>query len=171
MQYYCICNAGRPKRLWVAITNHYESLGGKVSAETAVNRVVRWQEAWPRIADAAPRDADGKRPCYSFFYPEEEYRPKLLAPLAEMTREGIGDVEVHIHHDRETVAGLMQKMSAYCSRLRDDHGLLHDHNGRLVFGFIHGNWALYNSLPGGRWCGLTGEIELLRDLGCYAEAC
>jgi hypothetical protein len=34
---------GRPERLWVAITNHYESLGGKVSAETAVNRVVRWQ--------------------------------------------------------------------------------------------------------------------------------
>lgn len=81
---------GRPKRLWVAITNHYESLGGKVSAETAVNRVVRWQEAWPRIAVAAPRDADGKRPCYSFFYPEEEYRPELLAPLAEMITGPLG---------------------------------------------------------------------------------
>ena len=137
--------------------------------ETALNRVRRWQEAWPGIAEAGPRDSAGKRPCYSFFYPEEEYRAELLAPLAKMTREGIGDVEVHIHHDHETAAGFVQKMSTYCRRLRDDHGLLHDHNGRLVFGFIHGNWALDNSRPDGRWCGVTGEIELLRDLGCYAD--
>jgi hypothetical protein len=38
-----------------------------------------------------------------------------------------------------------------------------------VFGFIHGNWALDNSLPGGRFCGLNNEITLLRDLGCYAD--
>lgn len=159
----------RPKRLWVSITDHYEPLGGRVAIERALSRVSRWQEAWPRIADAAPRDAAGKRPCYSFFYPEEEYRAELLSPLAEMTRDGIGDVEVHIHHDRDTAAGFTQKMSAYCRRLSDDHGLLHDHNGRLVFGFIHGNWALDNSLPDGRLCGVTGEIELLRDLGCYAD--
>ena len=46
--------------------------------ETALRRVARWQEAWPRIADAAPRDAANRRPCYSFFYPEEEYQPHLL---------------------------------------------------------------------------------------------
>jgi hypothetical protein len=163
--------AGRPKpqRLWVSITDHYEPLGGRVSMETAVARVARWQDAWPRIADAAPRDAAGRRPCYSFFYPEEEYRPELLRPLAEMTRQEIGDVEVHIHHDRETAEGFIRKISGFCRRLRDDHGLLHDHNGQMVFGFIHGNWALDNSHPVGVNCGLTGEIELLRDLGCYAD--
>jgi hypothetical protein len=25
----------------------------------------------------------GKRPCYSFFYPGEEYRPELLAPTVQ----------------------------------------------------------------------------------------
>ena len=50
--------------------------------ETALRRVARWQEAWPRIADASPRDTAGRRPCYSFFYPEEEYQPELLEPLA-----------------------------------------------------------------------------------------
>jgi hypothetical protein len=45
--------------------------------------VIRWQEARPCIADAVPRDADGKRPCYSFFYPGEEYRPELLAPTVQ----------------------------------------------------------------------------------------
>ena len=157
------------KRLWVSITDHYEPLGGRVSIDRALDRVSRWQQAWPRIADDAPRDGAGKKPCYSFFYPQEEYRAELLAPLAEMTRDGIGDVEVHIHHDKETPAGFIEKMDTFCRTLRETHGLLHDHNGRMVFGFIHGNWALDNSRPDGRWCGLTGEIELLRDLGCYAD--
>jgi hypothetical protein len=149
--------------------DHYEPHCAGASMETAIQRVARWQEAWPRIADAAPRDAAGRKPCYSFFYPEEEYHPELLVPLAEMTRQEIGDVEVHLHHERETAEGFIRKVSGFCRRLRDDHGLLHDHNGRMVFGFIHGNWALDNSRPDGLDCGLTGEIELLRDLGCYAD--
>src|SRR5580765_642175 len=158
-----------PKRLWVAITDHYEPLGGRVSVDVALRRVARWQEAWPRIAEDAPGDAAGRRPNYSFFYPQEEYRPELLDPLGEFKRAGIGDVEVHIHHDRETRDGFIAKMTEYCRRLREDHGLLNDHNGRMVFGFIHGNWALDNSRPDGRWCGVTGEIAALRDLGCYAD--
>ena len=159
----------KPARLWVAITDHYEPLGGRVGMDTALARVARWQEAWPRIAEAAPRDAADKRPCYSFFYPQEEYRPELLAPLAEMTRAGIGDVEVHIHHDKDTAEGFKAKMSTFCQQLRQEHGLLHDIDGRTVFGFIHGNWALDNSRPDGAWCGVTGEIGLLHELGCYAD--
>jgi hypothetical protein len=159
----------RPMRVWVSITDHYEPLGGKVSLETARARVRRWQEAWPEIAEQSPRDGVGKRPCYSFFYPQEEYRAELIEPLAEMTRAGVGDVEVHIHHDRETPEMFREKIGTYCRRLREDHGLLHELNGRVAFGFIHGNWALDNSRPDGRWCGLEGEIELLRELGCYAD--
>lgn len=50
-----------------------------------------------------------------------------------------------------------------------EHGLLRKRNGKLTFGFIHGNWALDNSNPDGRWCGLNDEIRILRDLGCYAD--
>lgn len=163
--------AGRPKpkRLWVAIADHYEPLGGRVSMDVANERVARWTGLWPGIAEAAPRDADGRRPCYTFFYPQEEYRYELLAPLAELARAGIGDVEVHLHHSDETRDSFLRRMTGFCRTLRDDHGLLHDHDGRMVFGFIHGNWALDNSRPDGRWCGLAGEIALLRDLGCYAD--
>jgi hypothetical protein len=38
-----------------------------------------------------------------------------------------------------------------------------------AFGFIHGNWALDNSGPGGRWCGVNNELDVLRDAGCYAD--
>lgn len=159
----------RPKRAWVAITDHYEPLGGGASVETALKRVGRWRDAWPRIADDAPRDVAGQRPQYSFFYPQEEYRRDLLDGIAEIVRLGIGDVEVHLHHDNETRDSFIRKVTEYCSRLTEDHGLLHRHNGRTVFGFIHGDWALDNSHPEGKACGLNGEIALLRDLGCYAD--
>ena len=159
----------QPKRLWVTLSDHYEPLGMGVSVETALQRVAQWRDKWPRIAEDAPRDAGGQRPQYSFFYPQEEYRHDLLEGIAEMVRLGVGDVEVHLHHDHEQRDAFTQKVTEFCRRLTDDHGLLRRQNGRTVFGFIHGNWALDNSRPDGRWCGLPGEIALLRDLGCYAD--
>jgi hypothetical protein len=159
----------KPKRAWVAITDHYEPLGLGASVETALGRVARWRDKWPRIADDAPRDAAGQRPQYSFFYPQEDYRRELVDGIAEMVRLGVGDVEVHVHHDNEQRDVFIRKVTEYCRRLADGHGLLRQQNGRTVFGFIHGNWALDNSRPDGRFCGLNGEIALLRDLGCYAD--
>ena len=159
----------KPKRAWVTITDHYEPLGRGVSVETALGRVARWRDRWPRIANTSPRDAAGQCPQYSFFYPQEEYRRDLLDGITEMVRLGVGDVEVHIHHDNEQRDSFKQKINEFCSRLTNDHGLLRQQDGRTVFGFIHGNWALDNSRPDGKWCGLKGEIALLRDLGCYAD--
>jgi len=159
----------KPKRVWVAITDHFEPLGKDGSLETALGRVAQWRDKWPRIADIAPRDASGQRPQYSFFYPQEEYRRELLDGIAEIVRLGVGDVEVHLHHDNEQRESFIQKITEFCRRLTDDHGLLRQQDGRTVFGFIHGNWALDNSRPDGKWCGLNGEIALLRDLGCYAD--
>jgi hypothetical protein len=158
-----------PKRAWVAITDHYEPLGMGASIETALGCVARWRDKWPCISEDAPRDAAGQRPQYSFFYPQEEYRHDLLEGIAEMVRLGVGDVEVHLHHDNEQRDSFIGKVTEFCRRLTDDHGLLRQQDGRRVFGFIHGNWALDNSRPDGKWCGLNGEIALLRDLGCYAD--
>ena len=159
----------KPKRLWVAITDHYEPLGMGASVETALGRVARWRDKWPRIAGDAPQDAAGQCPQYSFFYPQEEYRRDLLDGIAEIVSLGAGDVEVHLHHDNEQPETFIRKVTEFCQRLTNDHGLLRQQDGKTVFGFIHGNWALDNSRPDGRWCGLCGEISLLRDLGCYAD--
>ncbi len=139
------------------------------SLETALARVARWRDTWPRIAGDAPRDAAGHCPQYSFFYPQEEYQREVLDGIAEMVRLGVGDVEVHLHHDQEQRETFIGKLTEFCRRLSGDHGLLRQSEGRTVFGFIHGNWALDNSRPDGKWCGLNGEIALLRDLGCYAD--
>ena len=85
---------------------------------------------WPRIADEAPRDASGQVPQYTFFYPQEEYRRDLLDGIAEMVRLGVGDVEVHIHHNDEQPQSFVQKVTEYCRRLSDEHGLLRRQNGR-----------------------------------------
>lgn len=159
----------KQRRAWVALTDHYEPLGGGAPVDTALARVGSWLDRWPRIADDSPRDSAGNRPQYTFFYPQEEYRRDLLDKISEMVRLGVADVEVHLHHDGEKRDSFVAKVDEFCRRLSGDHGLLRQREGRTVFGFIHGNWALDNSRPDGRWCGLNGEIALLRDLGCYAD--
>ncbi len=158
----------QPKRLWVAITDHYEPFWRNTDEPLARQRVDLWRQHWPAIARRHP-DSSGQPARYSFFYPEEEYRPELLDTLADMTRQGIGDVEIHLHHDGEGKQNFLDRMGGFIETLWRRHGLLRTHNGRVVFGFIHGNWALDNSRPDGRWCGLNDEITLLKAMGCYAD--
>jgi hypothetical protein len=156
------------KRVWVAITDHFEP-HGNCDLGTAWKRMATWHERWPGIAAAAPRDSAGGPPCYTFFYPQEEYERGLLDSVAQLCKDGTGDVEVHLHHFHDNAASFAAKLREFTARLHDNHGLLHVHDGRLVFGFIHGNWALDNSHPTGHGCGVRGELQVLRDLGCYAD--
>ncbi len=158
----------RPSTVWVTICDHFEPLWNRADETTARERVRRYRRTWPEIA-SRHRDADGRPPQYAFFYPEEEYRPALLEPLADLTRAGIADVEVHLHHDADTSQGFTEKVDRFTRTLSQAHGLLRKHDGRTAFGFIHGNWALDNARPDGRWCGLNDEITLLKRLGCYAD--
>ena len=162
-------DAGRAVRVFVAIADHYEPLRGKADLKTGQARVEKWQKYWPEIA-RRHCDAAGRVPKYTFFYPEDEYEPELLEQVAEIVRAGYGDVEIHIHHDGEGEQNFIDRMAEFKENLYERHGLLRkDSAGRIVFGFIHGNWALDNSLPSGRYCGLNNEITLLKDLGCYAD--
>jgi hypothetical protein len=155
-------------RVWLAITDHYEPFWRNTDEGVAADRVALWAREWPKITSRFA-DTAGRPPVYSFFYPEEEYRPRLLDQLADMTEAGIGDVEVHLHHDCEGEANFLDRMSQFIETLMTRHGLLRRVNGRPAFGFIHGNWALDNSNPDGRKCGLNNELTLLARLGCYAD--
>jgi len=150
------------------IADHFEPLGVLTDETIARIRTATWVREWPAIA-RRHRDSAGNHPRYTFFYPEEEYRPHLLDSLADITEAGIADVEIHLHHDGEGEQNFLDRISRFKETLFVRHGLLRKKAGKIVFGFIHGNWALDNSLPDGRWCGLNNEITLLRDLGCYAD--
>ena len=155
-------------KVWVAITDHYEPYWKHADHATALERVERWRNAWPAIA-ARHTDSAGRPPRYTFFYPEEEYQPHPMSMLAEMASEGIADVEIHLHHDGEGERDFMDRMQRFLDILYTRHGLLREQDGKLAFGFIHGNWALDNSRPDGRRCGLNNELTLLKQLGCYAD--
>jgi hypothetical protein len=158
----------RPVTVHLMFADHFEPYWGRSTDAVARARVATWTERWPEIADRQ-RDDGGRPARWTFFYPQEEYRPELLESLAGLVRGGVADVEIHIHHDGEGEADFMHRMRTFISVLSDDHGLLHQEDGRPVFAFIHGNWALDNSRPDGRWCGLNNELTLLRELGCYAD--
>lgn len=156
------------KRVWLTFADHYEPLWNHVDESTGARRVASWAREWPRIA-AEFRDSADRMPVYTFFYPEEEYRPALMEPLERMVHNGIADVEIHLHHDGEGEQNFIDRISQFAEVLMNRHGLLRKVDGKAVFGFIHGNWALDNSHPDGRYCGLNNELTLLKQLGCYAD--
>ncbi len=154
----------------LCLTDHYEPKWNRASPEAAAARVQRWVSEYPRRLGQF-RDSDGRPPRHTFFYPIEEYEPAYLDRLAELCAAGFGEVEVHLHHDRDTSANLRRSLLEHKHRLRERHGLLAHHRltGELMYGFIHGNWALDNSRPDGRWCGVNDELDILRETGCYAD--
>jgi hypothetical protein len=161
---------GEPTHLLFCIADHFEPKLGGAGPARAAARVARWVEEYPKRFERF-RDADGRPPQYSFFYPEEEYEPDYLEAVAGLCRAGFGEVELHLHHDNDTADGVRQKIETFKRTLADRHGLLSrdQATGELAYGFIHGNWALDNSRPDGRWCGVNNELDVLRETGCYAD--
>jgi hypothetical protein len=155
-------------RVWVTIADHFEPWWRGADDPTALARVRRWGTAWPRIA-RRHTDSSGRQPCYTFFYPAEQYHPAALDALSRLAALGVADVEVHLHHDADSESAFVDRLGRFVACLHDRHGLLRRDGRGIRFGFVHGNWALDNSLPGGRFCGLDNEISLLRRLGCYAD--
>ena len=152
-----------PTHVFFCFVDHYEPLWNKASQYQGLERVEHWFENYPRMADTF-RDADGRPPQHSFFYPAEEYAPEFLDLLARLCSQGYGEVEVHLHHDNDTPENLRKTIEDFKAKL-GGHGFLSDNR----YGFIHGNWSLDNSRPDGRWCGVNNELQVLRETGCYAD--
>jgi hypothetical protein len=161
---------GEEIHLLLCVADHYEPKYRQPSPEAARARVQRWVGDYPRQFGRF-RDSDGRKPRYTFFYPIEEYEAEYLNALAELCGAGFAEVEVHLHHDRDTAGGLREKLLAFKELLASRHGLLSRHRdtGEVAYGFIHGNWALNNSHPDGRFCGVDNELDILRQTGCYAD--
>ena len=159
-----------PVHLILALADHFEPHSGNPSMEVGRARVASWVHDY-RAALGAFRDADGLPPRHTFFYPVEDYVPEHLDTLGTFCREGFGEVEIHLHHDADTAENLRETLETAVQTLSDRHGLLarHRDTGNIAYGFVHGNWALNNARPDGRWCGVNDEIRILCETGCYAD--
>ncbi|GGD55745.1 hypothetical protein [Pseudoxanthomonas indica] len=160
----------RPVHVMFCFVDHFEPMWHGADVDTQRARVDRWCKEYRELA-GKHRDADGRPPQHSFFYPEEEYAPEYLDKLAELCADGYGEIEVHLHHDNDTEENFRESITRFCRILHERHGAIPRDpvSGELRFGFIHGNWCLDNSRPDGRWCGINNELILLRELGCYAD--
>lgn len=164
-------NLERPLHMVLAVCDHYEPAWLRPGRHVEEARVERWVREYPELARQFA-DSSGRPPQHTFFYPAEEaeYDDRHMARVAEICRAGFGDVEVHLHHHGESSAQLRDLLAMHGERLASRHGLLErDDTGKITYGFIHGNWALDNSRPDGRWCGVNDEITILRETGCYAD--
>ncbi|MGB6029153.1 MAG: hypothetical protein WBG22_05300 [Rhodanobacter sp.] len=159
-----------PIHVMFCFVDHFEPAWGKVDLATQRARVDRWCRDYRALA-AMHRDADGRMPQHTFFYPEEEYLEEHLDKIAALCAEGYGEIEIHLHHDNDNEANFRQTIERFNNLLHERHGALprDPATGQLRFGFIHGNWSLDNSRADGRWCGINNELILLRELGCYAD--
>lgn len=163
-------NRVTPKHVYFCMCDHFEPYCMNADKQTARKRIQRWLDEYPKIADNY-RDSNGNRLKYSFFYPEEEYHEEDMNELAGLCHAGYGEVEVHLHHDNDTSDNFRRTLLDFKHRLHEKHGLLSvdKMTGNIVYGFIHGNWALCNSRKDGRWCGVNDEIKILLETGCYAD--
>jgi hypothetical protein len=151
----------------LAVCDHFEPLHDADQA-TALARIRRWQREFPPLIENF-RDADGVRPRHTFFYPIEQYHPDLLAELAQLCQLCDGETELHLHHKDDTAPALREKLERGKTDLARHNLLARDAAGKVRYGFIHGNWALANSHPHGRNCGVTDELTILAETGCYAD--
>jgi hypothetical protein len=155
------------KDVMLCVCDHFEPLH-RADKPEALRRMAAWKTEFPK--NIAPfRDADGVRPRHTCFYPIEQYDPDLLNDVAELCRASGAEVEVHLHHDRDTEETLRAKLEKGIADFTRHGFLPRDETGRTRWGFVHGDWALDNSHPDGAQCGVSNELSLLRELGCYAD--
>jgi hypothetical protein len=157
------------RHLIFCLADHFEPMRGGRSVAAARDDLRSWVDDYRAFA-ARCHEATGACPRHTWFYPAEEYDPQSLDMLAELVRDQLGEVEIHLHHRNDTADRMRATLGDFRDRLHNDHGLLgSDAAGLPRYGFIHGNWALCNSRPDGDWCGVNEELTILRQTGCYAD--
>jgi hypothetical protein len=165
-----------PRHLIMVIANHFEpgwtTEGLALDWSRQLERLDQWYIRSRALGNEF-RDQDGTPFRHTNFYPAEQYHPRLLERLAEMQAEGLGEVEVHLHHGVErpdSEANLRRTLEQFRDTVAYEHGCLSRREGdeTPMYAFVHGNFALANS-GGGRFCGVDAEMKVLAETGCYAD--
>ncbi len=168
-------SAFEKKHIIFTIANHFEPAwgeNGNYDSDMQLRRLDDYYKIARKMGQAVV-DADGTKFRHTNFYPAEQYDVRLLEKMAEMQAEGLGEVEIHLHHGVEkpdTAENLRRQLVEFRDILADDHKCLSrwEGNGPPMYAFVHGNLALANSC-GGKYCGVDEEMQILQETGCYAD--
>jgi hypothetical protein len=163
------------KHIIFTIANHFEpswSENGLHNLDVQRRRLDEYYKLARKTGEAV-RDTDGTKFRHTNFFPAEQYDRRLLEKMAVMQAEGLGEVEVHLHHgvDKpDTADNLRNVLSGFRDCLAEEHQLLSRFTGEIQpkYAFVHGNFALANS-AGGKFCGVDEEMQILQDTGCYVD--
>ena len=163
------------KHVIITVANHFEpgwSESGILDHKSQIKRLKEYRKLAKSIGNAV-RDADGTKFRHTNFYPAEQYHPEILDAMSEMQADGLGEVEVHLHHGVErpdTAENLERQLVEFRDVLAERHRCLCRASGddQPKYAFVHGNLALANSC-GGRLCGVDNEMDILARTGCYAD--
>src|SRR2546421_10147071 len=101
--------ATQPVHLLLCIADHYEPGNGDVSEAQADNRVDAWVRRYPELFGGF-LDHDGCPPQHTFFYPAEMYRETEVERIAQLCRDGFGEIEIHLHHHNDTPENLRRTL-------------------------------------------------------------
>jgi len=162
----------KPIHIYLCICDHFEPGTGGVDPKQERDRVTRWVENYSKLANKH-KDANGNVPQHTWFFPPHYHRQDHLERLVKLCSQGYGEIEMHLHHDRmepwpDTPETLKEKIKK-CIEDYSHYGIFGtDKDGKKRFAFIHGDWALDNS-RGGKHCGINNEIQILKEMGCYAD--
>lgn len=169
-------NAFDTKHVVITVANHFEPgwtpKGGFLDMKTQVKRLIEYRDRF-RAEAGSIVDVDGTHFRHTNFYPAEQYDRDLLEIMAEMQDEGLGEVEVHMHHEGDgpdTPENVERTIVTFRDTLAERHRCLSRLDGVGIprYAFVHGNLALANSC-GGKFCGVDNEMQILQDTGCYAD--
>ncbi len=163
------------QNLIFVIANHFEpswSSRGILELDSQKRRLDEWHSMARKIGDDV-KDSDGTKFRHTNFFPAEQYDRGLLDQLSAMQAEGLGEVEVHLHHGvakPDTAENLRRQLVEFRDVLAELHQCLSRLDGVGIprYAFVHGNLALANSC-GGKFCGVDNEMEILQETGCYAD--
>jgi hypothetical protein len=154
-----IASTGTPTHVFFLFVDHFEP-------SHDLERVRRWSLRYRALA-ARHQDSVGRPPQHTWFYPGEQRDAPILAMLHELTKDGLGEVELHYHHGFDTEQTLRAKLQTAIAEFQAS-GFLKTTDGHTHFAFVHGNSGLDNS-NGPAMCGVNTELRLLRTLGSFAD--
>ena len=138
------------KHIIFLFVDHFEApLGERMIGQ---RRILEWAKRYPEIA-AKHTDSDGIYPQHTWFYACEKFgldckgAEEELKAISKLCKDGFGEIELHLHHHDDTSQSLKQKIEKAKADFAKVGALVTDEeNPRHLFGFIHGGWALDNSI-------------------------